>query len=108
MGGVDSLITLLSHSKETVISNTCVILSNMSTDEEVRTDILKHGVIAALIPPLNSACNDVQVGELIVGELRCYVMLGYVMLLYVMLRYVICYVVILATIYYDTFCCDLL
>lgn len=61
MGGVDSLITLLSHNKETVISNTCVILSNMSTDEEVRADILKHGVIAALIPPLQSNCDDVKV-----------------------------------------------
>ncbi|XP_067948089.1 armadillo repeat-containing protein 3-like [Watersipora subatra] len=59
-GGVESLIALLSHSKDTVISNTCVILTNMSTQEDVRNDIQKAGIISALLTPLNSQNCDVQ------------------------------------------------
>ena len=60
-GGIESLISLLSHSKDTVVSNTCVILTNMSTEEEVRSDIQRQGVISALMTPLQSKNCDVQV-----------------------------------------------
>lgn len=65
-GGIESLITLLSHSKDAVISNTCVILTNMSTEEEVRSEVQRAGVITALMSPLQSKHCNVQVSLSIV------------------------------------------
>ncbi|KAF6024856.1 ARMC3 [Bugula neritina] len=60
LGGIDSLISLLSYNKDTVISNTCVILTNMSTHEEVRVAIQKAGIIHSILHPLQSSNCDVQ------------------------------------------------
>lgn len=60
-GGVDSLISLMSHAKDTVVSNACVVLTNMSTQEDVRNEIQKAGIIQALMNVLQSENCDVQV-----------------------------------------------
>ncbi|CAH1777612.1 unnamed protein product [Owenia fusiformis] len=60
MGGIVPLIDLLSETKEGAISNSAIILTNMATDEGMRSEIQRLGVIPALIEPLKSSSTKVQ------------------------------------------------
>ena len=52
--GVEPLIDLLSDTRELAIANSAVVLTNMATDEGLRSEIQNRGVISALIEPLKS------------------------------------------------------
>ena len=52
--GVEPLIDLLSDSHERIISNAAMVLTNMSSDEQLRSEIQRLGVINALIEPLSA------------------------------------------------------
>ena len=52
--GVEPLIDLLSDTRELAIANSAVVLTNMTTDEGLRSEIQNRGVINALIKPLKS------------------------------------------------------
>lgn len=58
--GVEPLIGLLSSSREAAQANAAQVLTNMATDEILRTDIQKKGVVGALIAPLHSSNTTVQ------------------------------------------------
>ena len=48
------MIDLLSDTRELAIANSAVVLTNMTTDEGLRSEIQNRGVINALIEPLKS------------------------------------------------------
>ena len=52
--GIEPLINLLSNQGETAQANAAVVLTNLATDEILRTEIQSKGVVGALIPPLQS------------------------------------------------------
>lgn len=52
--GVEPLIGLLSSTREATQANAAQVLTNMATDEILRADIQKKGVVGALIDPLHS------------------------------------------------------
>ena len=52
--GVEPLIDLLSDTRELALANAAVVLTNMATDEGLRSEIQNRGVINALIEPLKS------------------------------------------------------
>ena len=52
--GVESLILLLSDTRELVAAYAAVVLTNMTRDEYMRTEMNRCGVMTALIEPLKS------------------------------------------------------
>ncbi|XP_022103270.1 armadillo repeat-containing protein 3-like [Acanthaster planci] len=59
--GVEPLIGLLgSSSREGAQANAAMVLTNMATDEILREDIQRRGVVGALVPPLLSTNTTVQ------------------------------------------------
>ncbi|XP_071838441.1 armadillo repeat-containing protein 3-like [Apostichopus japonicus] len=58
--GVEPLIGLLSSTREATQANAAQVLTNMATDEILRADIQKKGVVGALIDPLHSSNTTVQ------------------------------------------------
>lgn len=59
-GGIEILIGLLNFNKEAVVVNALTCLINMSSDEQLRTDIQKRGLIASLTEPLKSDSIKIQ------------------------------------------------
>ena len=51
---MEPLIDLLSDTRELALANAAVVLTNMATDEGLRSEIQNRGVINALIEPLKS------------------------------------------------------
>jgi hypothetical protein len=59
--GIDPLISLLADSVPMATANGAVVLTNMATDEALRSQIQASGVVTALIEPLSSesvSCNS--------------------------------------------------
>lgn len=52
--GLEPLINLLNSSNETAQAHAAVVLTNLATDEILRTEIQSKGVVGALIPTLQS------------------------------------------------------
>ncbi len=52
--GIEPLINLLSNQRETAQANAAVVLTNLATDEILRSEIQSKGVVGALIRPLQS------------------------------------------------------
>ena len=52
--GIEPLINLLSDTREAAQAHAAVTLTNMSTDEHMRAEIHRAGVVTALIEPLGS------------------------------------------------------
>ena len=52
--GIVPLIDLLSDTRELAVANSAVVLTNMSSDEGLRSEIQNQGVVQALIEPLKS------------------------------------------------------
>ncbi|XP_075067327.1 armadillo repeat-containing protein 3 [Mixophyes fleayi] len=57
--GIDALINLMSDKKDEVIANACTVLISMAAQESLRLIILTHGVMHAVVEPLQSANNVV-------------------------------------------------
>ncbi len=62
---MESLIDMLADSKELAIANASVILTNMSCDEGLRSEIQSEGVAAALIEPLGSRSAPCTVAHVV-------------------------------------------
>ncbi|ELT95018.1 hypothetical protein CAPTEDRAFT_165326 [Capitella teleta] len=58
--GIDPLISLLGDSSCVAIANAAVVLTNMATDEGLRSQIQASGVVTSLIGPLTSENSIVQ------------------------------------------------
>lgn len=58
--GIDPLITMLSDTRELAIANAAVIFTNMAPDEAMRSEVVRLGIINALIEPLRSRSVDVR------------------------------------------------
>lgn len=56
--GVEPLIGLLTSARENAQANAAQVLTNMATDEILREDIQKKGVVGALIAPLHSRLDN--------------------------------------------------
>lgn len=52
--GIEPLIEMLSDSCELASANAASVLTNMSTDESLRSEIQRLGIVPALIEPLKS------------------------------------------------------
>ncbi|XP_066920274.1 armadillo repeat-containing protein 3-like isoform X2 [Clytia hemisphaerica] len=57
---LDVIVKLLSDKKYEIQSNTAVLLSNLAMNESWRNEIKKHGVVKALMEPLKSESEQVQ------------------------------------------------
>ncbi|XP_063777656.1 armadillo repeat-containing protein 3 isoform X2 [Pseudophryne corroboree] len=55
--GIEALINLMSDKKDEVISNACTVLISMATQESLRLIMLAHGVMQAVVVPLQSPNN---------------------------------------------------
>ncbi|MEE6466894.1 hypothetical protein FKM82_007081, partial [Ascaphus truei] len=70
--GVKPLINLLSDQRDGVIINSCTVLINMATQEALRLIIQTHGVMHALVEPLQSTNNTVlSKAALTLGAVAC-------------------------------------
>ena len=52
--GIEPLIEMLSDSCELASANAACVLTNMATDEGMRSEVQRLGVVPALIEPLKS------------------------------------------------------
>lgn len=54
LNGVETLIHLLADSRDEAVANTCCVLTNMATEEGLRSEAQGKGVVTALLEPLKS------------------------------------------------------
>lgn len=54
LNGVETLIHLLADSRDEAVANTCCVLTNMATEERLRSEAQGKGVVTALLEPLKS------------------------------------------------------
>ena len=54
LNGIEPLINILSGQKEEAIGHAASTLTNIATDEVIRTEALAKGIVTALIDPLKS------------------------------------------------------
>ncbi|XP_068094681.1 armadillo repeat-containing protein 3 [Hyperolius riggenbachi] len=70
--GVGPIINLLSDKRDGVVTNACTVLINMAAQESLRLAVQTHGVMSALVEPLQSANNLVlSKAALAVAALGC-------------------------------------
>ncbi|XP_034303811.2 armadillo repeat-containing protein 3 isoform X4 [Magallana gigas] len=60
LNGVETLIHLLADSRDEAVANTCCVLTNMATEEGLRSEAQGKGVVTALLEPLKSQNTRVQ------------------------------------------------
>lgn len=58
--GVEPLIAMLADSRDLAAANAALVLTNLSLDEALRSEIHRLGVVPALIPPLSAQNTAVQ------------------------------------------------
>jgi hypothetical protein len=54
MGGIETLISCLHEVREEIVACAACALTNLARDESLRSEAQSHGVVAALIEPLQS------------------------------------------------------
>ena len=52
--GIEPLIDMLSDARELVCANSAIVLTNLATDEALRSEAQRLGIVTALIEPLTS------------------------------------------------------
>ncbi|XP_067661533.1 armadillo repeat-containing protein 3-like [Haliotis asinina] len=60
LNGLDSLIQLLSDSREEAVANSASVLTNLAQEEVLRIECLNRAVVSSLIDPLKSSNTNVQ------------------------------------------------
>ncbi|XP_062608563.1 armadillo repeat-containing protein 3-like isoform X1 [Saccostrea cucullata] len=60
LNGVETLIHLLADPRDEAVANTCCVLTNMATEEALRTEAQGKGIVTALLEPLKSQNTRVQ------------------------------------------------
>ncbi|XP_061165179.1 armadillo repeat-containing protein 3-like isoform X5 [Saccostrea echinata] len=60
LNGVETLIHLLADPRDEAVANTCCVLTNMATEEVLRTEAQGKGIVTALLEPLKSQNTRVQ------------------------------------------------
>uniref|UniRef100_A0A803SUS4 Armadillo repeat containing 3 n=1 Tax=Anolis carolinensis TaxID=28377 RepID=A0A803SUS4_ANOCA len=70
--GIKPLINLLSIKRDGAVASAATVLSNLALQEPLRVSIQNHGVMAALVKPLNSTNSIVQSrAALVVAAVSC-------------------------------------
>ncbi|XP_022325530.2 armadillo repeat-containing protein 3-like isoform X1 [Crassostrea virginica] len=60
LNGVETLIHLLADLRDEAVANACCVLTNMATEEVLRSELQGKGVVTALMEPLKSQNTRVQ------------------------------------------------
>ncbi|XP_048777085.1 armadillo repeat-containing protein 3-like isoform X6 [Ostrea edulis] len=60
LNGTETLIHLLADPRDEAVANTCCVLTNMATEEVLRSEAQGKGIVTALLEPLKSKNTRVQ------------------------------------------------
>nr|XP_060639429.1 armadillo repeat-containing protein 3 [Anolis sagrei ordinatus] len=70
--GIEPLISLLSIKRDGAVASAATVLTNLALQEPLRLNIQSHGIMAALVEPLNSTNSIVQSrAALVVAAVCC-------------------------------------